>query len=128
MSDLVSKINKYHFLVIIIMNNYSILFPLAAMISAIPPILIKEYNSRKLTHPDTIYIFILGAAIASMILLFLYTKIFDGHDIGTFYALSKILSIIVVIFSGILFFEEILTTKKIMGIIFAIIAIVLLIT
>lgn len=110
------------------MNNNWILFLIAAITAAIPPIALKEYNNRKLTHPDTRYIFILISIIAFGILIYIYIKIFDERSIGPYYALIKILAIIIVVGGGILFFEDAITTKQAIGIIFGIITIGLLST
>jgi len=110
------------------MNEKWILFLIAAVAAATPPIALKEYNNRKLTHPDTRYIFILISMIAFTILIYVYIKIFDENKIGPYYALSKILAIILVTMGSILFFEDFITVKQTIGIMFGIITIILLIT
>lgn len=104
------------------------LYIAAAMAGALPPVLLKEYNNRKLTHPDSRYIFILISIIVSLTLIYIYMIIFEKNAVGPFYALSKILSIIMVTAGGALFFEDVITIKQSIGIIFGIITIILLTT
>ena len=40
------------------MNDQCMLYIAAAIAGALPPVLLKEYNNRKLTHPNSRYIFI----------------------------------------------------------------------
>src|SRR5208283_3378098 len=108
------------------MNNDWILLTVAAIVASIPPIVLKEYNNRKITHPDTCYIFILIAVIAFAILIYVYIKIFAKYQVGPYYALIKIIAIIMVTISSILFFEDLINIKQTIGIIFGIIAIILL--
>lgn len=104
------------------------LYIAAAIAGALPPVLLKEYNNRELTHPDSRYIFILISAIASLTLIYIYIIILDKNEVGPLYALTKILSIIMVIMGGALFFKNIITIKQSIGFIFAIVTIILLTT
>lgn len=104
------------------------LFIIVAIVGAIIPVVLKEYNNRKLTHPDTRYIFILIAIVAFTIIIHIYIKIFDDNKVGPYYALSKILSIIMVTIYGVFFFENFITVKQVIGIILGIITIILLVS
>ena len=64
------------------------------------------------------------AFLSYFVLVFVFLKIFEQNNFGTFFILLKILSIVIV--AAILLFNENLTWKNILGIIFDIFAIVLL--
>ena len=64
--------------------------------------------------------------LASLFLILAYVKTFIGHNISIIYPIIKILSIILVITTGVIFFKEKLSMKVIGGIIFGVMSIYLL--
>jgi multidrug transporter EmrE-like cation transporter len=92
---------------------------LGALASAIPVTLIKIYTETKQN-------FLLFLSVISYLLAIIsYVNVFEKGDIITFYIIMKILSDMLVILSGILFFSEKLTIKKGFGILLAILAVYL---
>jgi multidrug transporter EmrE-like cation transporter len=91
-----------------------------ALVSAIPVTLIKLYTETK-----QIFLLFLSV-ICYLLVLVSYVHVFEKGDIITFYIIMKILSDILVILSGILFFSEKLSIKKSFGILLAILSVYLL--
>lgn len=108
------------------MDNKYILFSAAAILSAIPPVVIKQYNNKKFTNPKSKYIYLLISIISSVLLIYVYIKIFEKNDIGPYYALIKILSILLVSASGFLFYGDLITGKQAIGMVLGIVTIMLL--
>ncbi len=102
------------------MNNY-VLIIIAAILSALLSILIATYVKKI----NKSYIFFL-AIVCAITLLYMYTIIYKNNDMGRMYTIIKIISILIVTFISYKFFQEKISTKNILGIIFAIIAIILL--
>lgn len=103
------------------MNSYLGLI-ITAILSAGPPILIKMYiiNGEK----DNSYLYL--SVIFSILVLIMYISLTKTYGATIMYTIVKILSILMVAVVGFLFLRESLTTKRIIGIIFAIIALYLL--
>ena len=93
---------------------------IAAIFSAFTVIIIKQYEKS----PNNWLL--LATALQEIVLIYSYIKLLKGDNIITLFGLVKIIAILFVIAPGILFFESKLTTKQIIGLIFAIIAIYLL--
>ena len=93
---------------------------LAAITASLQVIFIKKY----LQTNDWYWIGL--SLLTSIILLVTYIKIFNGNNISIIYPIIKILSIIIVIITSEIFFNEKITIKVICGIIFGIISIYLL--
>lgn len=95
-------------------------FILATIIGALIIPLVKEYintsNNMLLVVAITLHI----------ILVFVYVKLFANNNISTFYTFTKIFSIIIVVAFGVLWFNEKLSYKNIIGIILAIVSLGLL--
>ena len=93
---------------------------IGAALAAIPLPLIKLYNNTKN----------IGYMIISIIfyiaLIFVYSLILKSYDMSKIYPCLKILSILIVIIAGVFMFNEKMTTKHIIGIIFALVGIYLL--
>jgi multidrug transporter EmrE-like cation transporter len=88
-----------------------------ALAGAIPVTLIKMYTESKQK-------FLLFLSILSYILAIIsYVNVFEKGDIITFYIIMKILSDLLVIASGILFFSEKLTIKKGFGVLLALLSV-----
>ena len=88
-----------------------------SLTTAIPVTLIKIYTESKQK-------FLLFLSILSSILAIIsYVTIFEKGDIITFYIIMKILSDLLVIASGILFFSEKLTIKKGFGVLLALLSV-----
>ena len=91
-----------------------------ALTTAIPVTLIKIYTESK-------QIFLLFLSVLSYILAIIsYINVFEKGDIITCYIIMKILSDILVISSGILFFSEKVSIKKGFGILLALLSVYLI--
>jgi multidrug transporter EmrE-like cation transporter len=88
-----------------------------AFISSIPITLIKLYVKSKNI------LLIIASIICFTVVTFGYTQMFKTHGIIVTYIITKILSDIFVVASGILFFKEMLNLKKIVGILLAFISV-----
>lgn len=98
------------------------LFTLIALFSAIPPLALK-----KTTNDEKNNMYYISIALLSFgLLTYLYILVFKNGSVGTYYAISKIISIILVFGCGLILFEENLTTKKIIGILLGLISIIIL--
>jgi multidrug transporter EmrE-like cation transporter len=101
-------------------NKYLILI-LAAILSATSPILAKLY-----VDSNKNYLYIILAIILSTILLFLYINLLKKYDTTTMYTIVKILSILMVAIFCFVVIGDKLSIKKIIGILFGIVALILL--
>ena len=100
-----------------------ILIIIAAILSAGPPILIKKYVNNNESN-----IFLLGLSLlCSILLIIIYIKLLRKFGASQMYTIIKILSIIIVAVIGFLFLQEKFSAKKVIGILFGIVALVLLI-
>ena len=91
-----------------------------ALTTAIPVTLIKIYTESK-------QIFLLFLSVLSYILALISSiNVFEKGDIITCYIIMKILSDILVISSGILFFSEKVSIKKGFGILLALLSVYLI--
>ena len=93
---------------------------IASFFSALTVIIIKQY---KKTANNWL---LLVTALSETGLIYSYIKLLKNDDILTQFALVKIIAIIMIIAPSILLFGSEVTTNKIIGLIFAIIAIYLL--
>ena len=93
---------------------------LAATMASLQVIFIKKY----LQTNDWFWLDL--SLLTSVFLLVTYIKIFNGNNISIIYPIIKILSIIIVIITGEIFFNDKLTIKVIGGILFGLISIYLL--
>jgi uncharacterized membrane protein len=95
----------------------------ASIMAACVPIVITFYiKSKKL-------IWLVISFILFLFLIYAYYKIFnngDGLKLTSYYLTIKVLSILIIFLTSVIFFEEIFTYKKILGILLAILAIYLL--
>ena len=94
---------------------------LAASTASLQVIFIKKY----LQTNDWFWLDL--SLLTSVFLLVTYIKIFNGNNISIIYPIIKILSIIIVIITGDVFFKNKITIKSIVGIILGIISIYLLV-
>ena len=92
---------------------------LGALASAIPVTLIKIYTETK----QNFLLFL--SVICYLLAIISYVNVFEKGDIITCYIVMKILSDMLVISSGILFFSEKLTIKKSFGILLALLSVYL---
>lgn len=91
-----------------------------SLVGAIPVTLVKIYTKSK-------QIFLLFLSLLSYILAIItYVHVFQKSDIITSYITMKVLSDILVIISGILFFKEVLSIKKCFGILLAFMSVYLI--
>lgn len=93
----------------------------AAIFSALPPLLVKEYlkePSRK--------IFIYLAIISYTVVIAFYVKIFSAENATSNYSSIKYLSIILVVMFGFFYYSDELSTKQLFGIILGMVAIYLI--
>ena len=112
---IIQNINSLYELII---NNKWLL--LASFFSALTIILVRyylKYNNK---------IILLLTFLFDMGLIYSYIQLLQKGDLITDFALVKIISILIVLLPSIMFFGSILTMKKIIGLIFGIIAIYLL--
>ena len=93
---------------------------LAAITGATNVVLVKQY----IITQDICYIPIL--LLSGLITLYSYYNIFTSRDISNGYPIVKILSILIVVFFGIIVYDEKISYKKLVGIILSIIAMYLL--
>ncbi|AGC02327.1 integral membrane protein [Acanthamoeba polyphaga moumouvirus] len=92
----------------------------AAIISAIPIPIIQKYVNTN----NKFYLFL--AMLFYFILIFIYAQVLQSTQMSIAYPLIKFLSIILVVIFGVLFFNNKLTTKQIIGIIIGGVALYLL--
>jgi len=90
---------------------------LASVIALLPLYFIKKYiqTNKKYNIMVTILLY--------CILTYLYIRIFSQQEISSYYVILQILQILIVVVTGLLLFNETINKKKIIGIIFGIIAI-----
>jgi multidrug transporter EmrE-like cation transporter len=79
--------------------------------------MIKKYNTTNKLH------YILFAVLAYSFLTFLYSQLLKSQDMSCLYSLINIVSILTVIFIGVIFYKEKIDRYSICGIILSIIAI-----
>ena len=99
------------------MNYYLII---ATIIAILPIILIKKYIMNK----QIIYLIL--SLILYFLLLLSYIKLFETEDVSSTYTILQILQILIIISAGLLFFNEPITSNKILGIVFGLLSIYLL--
>jgi len=97
---------------------YWIIF--AGIISGIPALLVKEY-----THSHKWWLFAI-VILVYVALIYSYIQIFTKYPVGTYYTILKIISIITVFLVSIFIFKEKFKPIYILGLAFAVIAIILL--
>ncbi len=93
---------------------------LASFFSALTILMVKQYEK------SSNYWYLLVTALSEIGLIYSYIQLLKNGDIITQFALVKIVAILIVLIPGIMFFNSILTTKQIIGLIFGMIAIYLL--
>jgi multidrug transporter EmrE-like cation transporter len=103
------------------MNKYLLLL-IAAFLSAVPPILLKYYINSGKVNNSMIYL----SVIMSILLLIIYIYLFEYYGTSQMYTVVKILSILMVVVVGFLYLREKITVKNLIGIIFAVVALILL--
>ena len=92
----------------------------ASFFSALNVIIIKYYEKVMSNW------LLLVALLSQSGLIYSYVQLLKDNDILAQFALVKIISILIILLPSILFFGSVLTTKKIFGLLFSIIAIYLL--
>lgn len=93
---------------------------IAAILSALPLILIKKY-----TLTDN-YKWLLGAGIIFMVLIFTYINVIRSNNVSHVGPLIKIIEIILFVIAGMVLFDEKLEWKHIIGLVLGCVSIVLL--
>jgi|LakMenEpi03Aug12_release.lakeMendotaPanAssembly.Ray.scaffolds.fasta_scaffold1050635_1 hypothetical protein len=93
---------------------------LASFFSALTILMVKQYEK------SMNYLYLLVVALSEFGLIYSYIELLKKGELVTQFALVKIISILIVIILGIIFFGTGLTTKKIIGLLFGMIAIYLL--
>lgn len=103
------------------MDCYLIIwFIVASIVASAPSICVKTYVD------DNNMCWLLLALISYAFAIYSYIQIFRKGDIIIMYPIIKVLSILIVLFAGIMMFESKCNTNVILGIIFGIISIILL--
>jgi multidrug transporter EmrE-like cation transporter len=103
------------------MNSYkNILFIVGIFATALPILFIKEYNKTE----NIKWIFL--SMISYLTLIYVYSVLISEFNVIVFYTLLKILSVLLVVFIGITVFNEKISQRIILGLIFSIISIYLL--
>ena len=93
---------------------------IASIAASVEVIFIKKYLEAK----DWYWVFL--SILASLFLILAYVKTFSGQNVSIIYPIIKILSIIIFIITGEIFFNNKLTIRVIGGIIFGVMSIYLL--
>jgi multidrug transporter EmrE-like cation transporter len=93
---------------------------IASFFSALTILMVKQYEN------STNYLYLLVVALSELGLIYSYIELLQKGELVTQFALVKIISILIVILPSIMFFGSELTTKKIIGLMFGMIAIYLL--
>ncbi len=102
--------------------NYNILLPLVSstIIALLPLIFIKKYiQSNKI-------IYLIITMILYFLLMLSYIKLFEKTELSSTYTILQILQILIVLFIGVLLFNESLTMNKIIGVILGLLSVYLL--
>jgi len=99
--------------------NY-VWFPVAAIAAALPIPFIKQYT---LTHN---FMWIILSAISYGVLMLAYSIILRDKNITIVYPILKVLSVMIVVIAGALYFYNALDIQSILGIIFGVISIYIL--
>lgn len=97
-----------------------ILLITAAIIGGAPILLTKKYLQ------SNNFIWMIIALILAIILLYIYTLLLEKRNVSIVYTYLKLLSIIIVIFIGIIFFKESLDNEVIIAIVLGLISIYIL--
>jgi multidrug transporter EmrE-like cation transporter len=97
-----------------------ILFLIAAIAAAIPPPLLKAYNETGKKY------YVVFSVISYLVLIMSYILILRDYEMSTIYPFLKILSILIVVGTGLFIFQEKLTGAKMVGIILGLVAMYLL--
>jgi multidrug transporter EmrE-like cation transporter len=98
------------------------LIMLSTIVALLPLIFIKKYIQNK----QIIHLII--AMILYFLLMLSYIKLFEQTELSSTYTVLQILQILIVLFIGILIFNESITINKLIGIIFGILSIYLLLS
>jgi drug/metabolite transporter (DMT)-like permease len=98
-------------------QNNIILFLSTALIVSAPPILVKEYLKT-----DNEYA-LFAAIIFNIIVIYFYCKVFASNSISVANTTIRIISILMVIGIGLLYFKDSLSRQQILGILLSLIAI-----
>jgi multidrug transporter EmrE-like cation transporter len=93
---------------------------LSAILTATVIPIIKKYITTK----NSLWIGL--AMLWYVLIIWLYTIILTVDNMSVIYSILKVLDILIVLGFGVLMFKESLTMRQIIGIVFAIIAVVLL--
>ncbi len=103
------------------MNYYTILLAfIATIIAILPLIFIKKYIANKEFYNLII------AFVLYILLLLSYIKLFEEGEMSSIYIVLQILQIFLVLFAGLLFFNESINMTKIIGILLGSLSIYLL--
>lgn len=100
--------------------GYFVLIFIASFLSAFTLPFLKQYLETNN------YFFLTLAIVFHFLLLVLYIKLLQVDSMTQTFAIIKVLSIIMIIIIGVLFFNEKVNRKILFGIVFAIVAIYLL--
>ena len=95
-------------------------FIIAAIMAALPLPLLKSYNETKDNS------FVIYAIVSYLILVIAYMYITSKHPIASVYPMLKVLSIMIVVFFGIVVYKEKLENYQIVGIVLGLISILLM--
>lgn len=102
------------------MNTYLLLVLAAAILSALPLIMIKKYTVT------SNYMWLLAAAIIFMILIFIYIQVINNNNISIIGPVIKIIEVILFVIAGMLLFNEKMDGRHLIGIFLGIVSIWLL--
>ena len=103
------------------MNKY-LLILIAAILSAASPIYIKKY----INSGETNNYYLAIAIISSILVVFTYYYLCKSYTASQMYTIVKILAIILVTVAGYLYLSEKIKIKQIIGILFGIVALILI--
>jgi uncharacterized membrane protein len=106
------------------MNTVSTILAFWVILAAITECLEVVFIKKYIQTNEWSWIYLSG--VTSLFLIFAYVKAFSGTNVSIIYPIIKILSVIIVIITSELFFNEKITIKIICGIIFCVLSIYLL--
>jgi len=94
--------------------------------SILPPILLKHHSLMDDNEKGAKILMIVFTIFSLTAIFFFYIELFNGNEVGKYYAIVKIVTVILVFLYGFLFLEEVISCTKILGIILGVLSIYLL--
>lgn len=102
-------------------------FIIAVLTSSLPAIFMKKYIVTTNNSKMSPWMWVVLSLISYMILIYCYSIILQGNDLGSYYAILKIMSVIFVVIVSV-YFSEKLSYKKMFGLFIGLISVYILST